>query len=310
MHNGEGGVEWFMLDRQEHQQEVRAFLQKNLSIHNCAFSLPRGRGMETYFIQENERRYFVKVGAPIERYLSMAEIGLTPPVLVFGQLESGLSIVVQPFLAGRRPTQIDYCDELEKVAALIRTLHHHPQIREILQVASSGLHKDAGIQALGHLRQKWERYKTQVPAVAKFVDNSLEYINQQVNLFPSEGLVGSHNDICNANWLFTSDGKIYIVDFESMSMDDPALDMGALLWWYYPPELRKRFLKIAGYRYDNEFKFRMQVRMAMHCLSITLPREQSFDSFNPNNFSESLKDFRAILDGKENPQGYNNNIKI
>ena len=89
-----------------------------------------------------------------------------------------------------------------------------------------------------------------------------------------------------------------------MSMDDPALDMGALLWWYYPPELRQRFLGIAGYRYDDEFKFRMRIRMAMHCLDITLPRERSFDSFDPNTYHESLTDFRAILNGEENPEGY------
>ena len=87
-------------------------------------------------------------------------------------------------------------------------------------------------------------------------------------------------------------------------MDDPALDIGTLLWWYYPPELRQRFLDIAGYKYDDEFRLRMRVRMAMHCLSITLPREGSFDSFNPDHYSETLIDFRAILNGKENPQGY------
>ena len=119
-----------------------------------------------------------------------------------------------------------------------------------------------------------------------------------------DGLVCSHNDICNANWLFADDGNIYIVDFESMFMDDPAFDLGALLWWYYPPELRGRFLEIAGYRYDDEFKFRMRVRMALHCLSITLPRDGSFDRFNPERYEEALVDFRAIMDGRENPQGY------
>ena len=294
-----------MPDRQEHQQDVRSFLQKHLSIHDWIFSLPRGSGMETYFVQGNERDYFVKVGAPVERYVAMAEIGLTPPVLVFGQLESGLSIMVQPFITGRKPSQIDFCNQLQKVAALIRKMHHHPRMTGILQAVSSNLHKDAGLRALNHLHKKWECYKAQVPTVARFVDSSLEYLTQQVNLFSSEGLVASHNDICNANWIFTSDGKIYIVDFESMSMDDPALDMGALLWWYYPPELRQRFLDIAGYRYDDEFKFRMRIRMAIHCLSITLPREQSFDSFNANNYSDSLNDFRAILDNQENPEGYN-----
>lgn len=89
-----------------------------------------------------------------------------------------------------------------------------------------------------------------------------------------------------------------------MSLDDPAVDIGATLWWYYPPKLRENFLVKAGYMNDIAFDKRMQVRMAMHCLNITLPREQSFDEFNPASFVESLTDFRAVLAGKENPEGY------
>jgi thiamine kinase-like enzyme len=183
-------------------------------------------------------------------------------------------------------------------------MHHHPQIQGTLEAAPSSLHQTAGLRALDQLRQKWERHKPLVPAMAEFIDQSLERLTRQVSLFSGAGLVASHNDICNANWLFASDGQIYVVDFESMSMDDPAQDLGALLWWYYPPDMRGRFLEVAGYRYDDEFKLRMQVRMAMHCLNIILPREQSFDSFDPVDFEESLEDFRAILEGKENPQGY------
>jgi Phosphotransferase enzyme family len=242
-------------NRRKHQQEVRGFLQKHLSIHNWSFSLPRGSGMETYFVQGNERDYFVKVGAPVERYLAMAEIGLTPPVLAFGQLESGLSIMVQPYVIARKPSQRDYRDQLEKVAELIHKMHHYPQVRGTLQLPSSNLHKDAGLRALNQLHRKWECSKAQVPNVAEFVENSLEDLTQQVNLFSTEGLVVSHNDICNANWLFASNGEIYLVDFESMSLDDPALDMGALLWWYYPPELRQRFLDIADINTTTNLNF-------------------------------------------------------
>jgi hypothetical protein len=44
--------------------------------------------------------------------------------------------------------------------------------------------------------------------------------------------------------------------------------------------------------------------MAMHCLDITLPRERSFDKFDRDNYGESLRDFKAILNGEENPEGY------
>lgn len=293
-----------MPNRQEHRQAVLGFLRKHLSFHDWTFSLPQGSGMETYFVQGNERDYFVKVGASVERYLAVAEIGLTPPVLAFGSLEDGLSIMIQPYVTGRKPSRIDYWDQLEKVAAAIYKMHHHPSLRRTIPSASSNLYQDAGIQALDRLHQKWDFYKAQVPLVTDFVDSSLDYLAEQANLFSGEGLVTSHGDICNANWLFTSDGNIYILDLESMLMDDPALDIGALLWWYYPSKLRQRFLELAGYPYNDEFRFRMQVRMAMHCLNITLPRGQSFDTFSPDDYGESLRDFRAILNGEENPQGY------
>ena len=234
----------------------------------------------------------------------MAETGLTPPVIIHGQLESGLPIIVQSLITGRNPSRADYRERLTKVAELIREMHGSPRIKGALQAASSNTYKDAGARALDRLRQKWERHKAQISSAAEFVENSLEGLAQQVNQFTGEGLVASHGDICNANWLFASDGNIYLIDFDLMQMDDPALDMGALLWWYYPPGLRASFLEAAGYRYDDQFRLRMQVRMAMHCLDIILPRENSFDPFDPERFGEALRDFRAILNGEENPEGY------
>lgn len=293
-----------MLHRQEHQQEVLAFLQERLSLREWTFSLPHGSGTETYFVLGNGQRYFVKVAAPVERYLTMADVGLTPPVLFHGQLENETSVMIQPFVDGRSPSRRDYRNRLEDVAKIIRKMHNHPRIKASLPVTTSDLYRDAGFQVLARLRQKWEGYRSQVSYVVDFVDNSLKEIKGQSDLFSGEGLVASHGDICNANWLFASDGKIYIVDLESMSMDDPAADMGALLWWYYPPELRAKFLEIAGYSYDEQFKFRMRVRMAMHCLHIILPRENSFDQFDPERFGDWLEDFRAVMNGEENPQGY------
>ena len=293
-----------MPDRQEHQQSVLRFLQKHLSIAGWRFSLPPGSGRESYFALGNGQGYFVKLGVPVERYLIMAEIGLTPPVLVHGQLDNGLSVVVQPIIAGRTPSRLDYHNQLTEVAECIRKMQYSQGAKQMLPRPASNLYRDAGLLALNRLRQKWEHYRAQVPVVAEFVDTSLESLAQQISFFTGEGLVVSHGDICNANWLFAADETIYLLDFESMSMDDPALDLGALLWWYYPPALRQRFLDIAGVQFDDEVQFRMRVRMAIHCLDITLPREGSFDQFNPNTYGKALRDFKAILKGEENPEGY------
>lgn len=139
---------------------------------------------------------------------------------------------------------------------------------------------------------------------AVFVDESIDYLKKQIGQFQGAGLAASHNDVCNGNWLVSSDGRVYSIDYESMSLDDPALDVGAILWWYYPPHLRPEFLEIAGYGNEAGFRERMRIRVALHCLNIILPRENSFDRFEAGVFENSLDDFRAALAGRENPQGY------
>ncbi len=215
-----------------------------------------------------------------------------------------MSIIVQPHIAGRNPTRRDYRNHLDQFASAIHKVHDCLEVKQVLPAVSADSYSEIGLEALARLQQKWERYRALVPEVAGFIDKSLVYLGQQTAGFEGVGLVASHNDSCNANWLITPDGQIYLVDLESMAMDDPAVDIGATLWWYYPPELRQRFLQIAGHAGEQAFGKRMQVRMAMHCLNILLPREQSFDRFDPISFAGNLVDFRAVIAGEENPQGY------
>lgn len=293
-----------MQNRQQHQQEVQVFLQQRFSNQPWELTLPKGSGHETYFARCNEHAYFVKLGVQATKYQVVASMGLTPQVVAADFLRDGTSIIVQPYIAGRKPSRNDYHIRLEQFASAINQLHHNTEVKQVLPKISSNLYSVAGLESLAHIQQKWDRYRLKVPHVMDFIDESLDYLRQQVKDFQGTGLVASHNDICNANWLISTDGQLYLIDLESMSLDDPAADIGATLWWYYPPKLREIFLVKTGYINDIEFDKRMQVRMAMHCLNITLPREQSFDKFDPNSFDESLTDFRAIVAGKENPKGY------
>ena len=293
-----------MQNRKQHQQEVQAFLQHHFSNRSWELILPKGSGNETYFAHCIGHRYFVKLGAEARKYEIVASIGLTPQVLAAGHLEDGTSIIVQPYIAGKTPSQKDYHLLLEQFASAIKQVHHNNELKQVLTKPSSSLYNVAGLEALARLQQKWERYRSQVLEVADFIDECIDHLKQQVLEFQGTGLVASHNDICNANWIISNEGRLYLIDLESMSLDDPAVDVGATLWWYYPPKLRNRFLATTGYINDKTFEKRMRVRMAMHCLNITLPRERSFDEFAPASFAESLRDFRAILAGRENPQGY------
>lgn len=293
-----------MQNRRQHQPAVLGFLQEHFPNQSWELSLPHGHGNETYIARSDQRVFFIKLGVPIARYQAVASIGLTPGVIAAGILGDGSSILVQDYLPGRNPSRQDYREQLEQFAEAIHCLHNSSGVRQTLAKPPFADYRTAGLVVLDRLEQKWSFYKPQVPETADFVDQSLEHLRRQVVEFQGGGLVASHNDICNANWILTPQGRLYLVDLEAMSLDDPALDVGATLWWYYPPELRERFLVWAGYPLEEGFRQRMQVRMTMHCLHILLPRPGSFDAFNPAGFSEALVDFRAILAGRENPQGY------
>jgi thiamine kinase-like enzyme len=288
----------------EHQQEVEFFLQSKFHSSNWHLDLPGGTGNETYFAHSHGQSYFVKLGVHLDRYISMDSIGLIPHVLVSDFLEDGTSIVVQPVIEGKNPDRKDYRTHLEKFATTIDRMHHSFELRNVLPPKEDAQFSSIGLETLTSIQERWQQYRDRVPDHDEYIEESLCWLNQQVNNFTGEGLISSHNDICNANWLVTQEGRIYILDLESMSLDDPALDIGATLWWYYPPSLRPKFLEIVGYAGDESFQHRMQVRMAMHCLNIALPRKKSFDCFNAGTFTNWLNDFKAVRSGKENPQGY------
>ncbi len=294
-----------MPKRYQNRQEVIAFLQSHLGSQRWELTLPLwGRGHETYLAQGNGKRYFIKLGAYLPRYQVMASLGLTPAVLEAGRLEDGTSILVQAYISGRHPSWQDFRDHLPEIAAVVMEMHHSPALKSILPARASETCKDAGLAALERVQQKWAAQRAQVSAVANEVDERLAHLGQEMQGFAGSGLVASHNDICNGNWLIAGDGKVYLVDLDAMSLDDPAHDMGALLWWYYLPELRPVFLQRAGYPYDYAFRQRMRVRMALHCLDILLPRAGSYDRFDAGSFADALTDFRAVFAGKENPHGY------
>jgi hypothetical protein len=293
-----------MPDKHPHQAEVAAFIQAHIARGPWTFDYPQGSGQETYFAGGGGQAYFIKLGAAIERAQAMAVAELSPPVLAAGRLADGTPILVQPRIAGRTPGKRDFQEHLEQVATMLRRMHQDAGVRAVLPPPPSERLDEAGLRRLGAVRRRWEAYKAQVPAVAAFVEAALDRLAAEMAEFVGTGLVAAHNDICNANWLLTPQGRLYLVDLDAMALDDPAADVGALLWWYYPPALRPRFLRIAGIAGDPAFPARMNVRMALHCLSITLPRAGSYDGFDPAGYPAALTDFRAILAGEENPQGY------
>jgi thiamine kinase-like enzyme len=290
--------------RNEHEREVGAFLRRELR-GKWRLTLPGGTGHETYFAHREDggRKLFIKLGTPVERVEAIARLRLTPVVVRAGRMEDGTTMLVQEYVEGRNPERADYQRDLQQVAAVIRAMHNSEDVRATLPGVVLDGYAEAGLRALASVRARWEGVREQVDGGAYSVEEGLAELEERIKEFRGEELVASHGDICNANWLLTPEGGLYLVDLDAMTMDDPALDVGATLWWYYAEETWREFLEVAGYRDDGEFRERMWARLALHCLSITLPRAGSFDRFDGKDYSERLVDFEAALRRKSNPQG-------
>jgi thiamine kinase-like enzyme len=295
-----------ILSRKSHMSDVFAFLCENFPGKEWKISLPQhGSGQESFFAETDKLAFFVKLGVQVERYRVMFELGLSPRLVTTGSLADGTNLIIQEKVIGRHPSRKDFHCHLDQFAHAIGTTHRCENLKALLPQKISNRYIDACLESLSQIEKRWAFYKPLVkPACAVFVDEGIEYLREEIIQIQGAGLVASHNDVCDGNWLVSSDGKVYLIDYEDMSLGDPALDIGAILWWYYPPNLRAKFLEIAGYMNNADFLNRMRIRMAVHCLNIILPRENSFDHFDAGSFDESLDDFRAVLDGQDNPQGY------
>jgi thiamine kinase-like enzyme len=286
--------------RNQHSKEVGEFLRRGFG-GKWTLTLPPGTGHETYFAHEGSCSLFVKLGTPVERVEAMARLGLTPEVLKADCTEDGIAILVQQYVEGRNPGRSDYRARLEQVANVIREMHNSEELKATLPSVPLDDYEQAGLRILEAVRARWEGVREQVLDVAHAVDQGLDELERRIKRFRGSGLVASHGDICNANWLLTPEGRLYLVDLDAMALDDPALDVGATLWWYYPEEMWSQFLDLAGYQ-DDEFRERMWTRLALHCISITLPRPGSFDTFDPAHYALALVDFQAALGRQSNPQ--------
>jgi len=99
--------------RDQHRNEVVAFLQRNVSSYPWNVELPPyGTGQETYIAQTDQQKYFIKLGAALERYQIMSELGFSPKVIAIGSLEDRTTILVQEHIAGRTPSRNDFQERL------------------------------------------------------------------------------------------------------------------------------------------------------------------------------------------------------
>ncbi|MDO4635370.1 MAG: phosphotransferase family protein [Streptococcus sp.] len=190
----------------------------------------------------NGERVFVKINTtPILAALAKEQIA--PQLLWVKRMTNGNVLSAQEWLNGRTLNR----DELsnKQVALLLQKLHcSKTLVNQLLQL-------NYKIENPYDLLVSWEN---SVPLQIKenvYLQSIVKELKRNLPEFNSEVATIVHGDIKHSNWVITTHGVIYLVDWDSVRLTDRMYDVAYLLSHYIPRVYWHDWLNMYGYK-DNE----------------------------------------------------------
>lgn len=190
----------------------------------------------------NGERIFVKLNTtPILPALAKEQIA--PQLLWVKRLGNGDTMSAQEWLNGRILNR----DEMgnKQIALLLQKLHcSKGLVNQLLQL-------NFKIENPYDLLVSWEN---SVPLQIKenhYLQSVVKELKRSLPEFNSEVATIVHGDIKYSNWVLTTKGTIYLVDWDSVRLTDRMYDVAYLLSHYIPKVHWHEWLTTYGYK-DNE----------------------------------------------------------
>ena len=186
-----------------------------------------------YMGTNNDEKVFIKQNtSPFLMALTMEKI--TPRLVWTKRMVTGETVTAQEWKNGRSLHR----DEMmqAQVSELLYRVHHRPVLKRML--------KQVGGQTLTPfelLNQYFRGLNPQLRSHPLLKDVANRLRAKQPNLARSNYEV-CHGDLNHKNWLLSDHNQLYLVDWESALIADPALDLSMLMYHYVPREKWREWL--------------------------------------------------------------------
>lgn len=184
----------------------------------------KGDTGQAYMGMSDSEKVFIKRNAsPFLAALSREEIA---PKLVWTKRTSdGAVLTAQEWLDGHllKPQELGHNDD---VVSVLKHLHESESLKNML--GRVGGNKRTPLDFISY-------YAEDLPFDLKKDDYLGEVLHYLEDNIPKEsGFCACHGDPIHKNWLLSETGKLYLVDWESSMLADPATDLGTILGRYLP----------------------------------------------------------------------------
>ena len=209
-------------------------------------------GEAFYACHKNEKLFIKRNSSPFLAVLS-AE-GIVPKLVWTKRLENGDVITAQKWIKGRKLEPEDMGSE--RVAKLLKKIHRSkPLLTMLRRLGKNPVYPE---MLLNHFENEVDMDLKNDESVIRAYEYLQKYLPQMTPKF----LAVCHGDMNHNNWMITEKNELYLIDWESAIIGDPAFDVGPLLYWYVPEHEREEWLKNYGAHLNDE----LQGSFKMVCL--------------------------------------------
>lgn len=213
---------------------------------------------------ENKKLFIKRNSSPFLAVLS-AE-GIVPKLIWTKRSESGDVFTAQKWIKGRKLEPNDMSGE--DVAKLLKKIHRSkPLLSMMKRLGKTPFSPEI---LLTQLQSKLNANLIKEFAISK----TIRYLEQHVPEIRPNNWAVCHGDMNHNNWMITDENELFLIDWESAIIGDPAFDLGPLLYWYVPEDEWENWLNNYGiYLTDSIYN-----RLKWYVYYQTLLSIQFFDS--------------------------------
>lgn len=204
---------------------------------------------KAYMGTKNEQKLFMKKNtSPFLAALSLE--GVSPRLVWTKRMGNGDVLTAQEWCNGRTLRRNEMSSS--RVAKKLYQIHHSKALRKMLiRVDGSHLHaRDLLTNYFINLVDDLREHPT--------VQDALTYAKEIMNQFPIRlDACVCHGDASHKNWLLSERDELYLVDWDSVVLADPAYDLGQYLARYGEQINRDAWLDEYDQEMTDDFKIRV-----------------------------------------------------
>ncbi|HEX6594666.1 MAG TPA: phosphotransferase family protein [Bacillota bacterium] len=204
---------------------------------------------DAYVAKKNGQRLFLKRNSSPFLAVLSAE-GIVPKLIWTKRLENGDVITAQEWMYGRELSPEEMQEA--RVAELLKKIHQSSELLHMLmRLGKKPIRENI---RYAHIQK---RILNSELIGYQEVQKALFYLKKNLPHTRTEYQTVCHGDLNHNNFLMSTNGRLYLIDWENATIGDPLTDYATILNSYIPEEDWHHWLKQYGIQKDEQLVKRM-----------------------------------------------------